>query len=49
MGHNVVVVSGCDRTVFGGAQIIQLRTDGAGRRVLWAGTESRQDGCALGY
>ena len=49
MGHNVEVVRGGERTVFGGAQVIQVRADSRGRRVLWAGSESRQDGCALGY
>lgn len=49
MGHNVKIVRGPERTVFGGAQIIQVGYDSRGRKVLWSGSESRQDGCALGY
>ena len=49
MGHNIEIVSGIERVVFGGAQIIQNRSDIMGGRVLWSASESRQDGCALGY
>ena len=46
-GHNLISnVIGHDRAVFGRAQIIQRnRTTG----VLWAGSDGRADGCAMGY
>jgi len=46
-GHSVVSnVVGHDRAVFGRAQIIHRdRTSG----VLWAGSDGRADGCAMGY
>jgi len=46
-GHDIVPnVSGHARSVFGRAQIIQRdRTTG----VLWAGSDGRCDGCAMGY
>ncbi|XP_065657911.1 glutathione hydrolase-like YwrD proenzyme isoform X1 [Hydra vulgaris] len=49
LGHNVVVVSEFSRSMFGRGQIIQVRYDEQGNRVLWCGSESRSDGCALGY
>jgi gamma-glutamyltranspeptidase / glutathione hydrolase len=47
MGHVVKSnVTGFDRNVFGRAQIIQRnRTTGA----LWAGSDGRADGCAIGF
>ena len=44
-GHEVRIVGGSDRSVFGLGQII-LR-DSAG--VLWGGSDPRGDGCALGF
>ena len=44
--HLVANVGGHDRAIFGRAQIIQRnRTSG----VLWAGSDGRADGCAMGY
>ena len=46
-GHKVVVVTGRDRgRFFGHAQII-LRDPKTG--VLWAGSDGRTDGCAVGF
>ncbi|XP_047129805.1 glutathione hydrolase-like YwrD proenzyme isoform X1 [Hydra vulgaris] len=49
LGHNVVNVSEFNRLMFGQGQVIQVRHDEQGNRVLWCGSESRADGCALGY
>eukprot|EP00897_Mesotaenium_endlicherianum_P009703 jgi/Mesen1/8761/ME000524S08058 len=46
MGHGVELVSGEDREVFGRGQII-VRDRETG--VLWAGSEGRADGCAMGW
>ena len=45
-GHQVSVVEGYDRTMFGGGQII-LRDPETG--VLRGGSEPRKDGCAVGW
>ena len=45
-GHNVKRVTGHARAVFGRAQIIR-RHPGSG--VLWAGSDGRADGCAMGW
>jgi gamma-glutamyltranspeptidase/glutathione hydrolase len=45
MGHQVEVVSGPERAVFGRGQII-LRERESG--VLWGGSDPRADGCAMG-
>jgi len=47
MGHNVTPdVTGPDRIAFGNAQVIKRdRVTG----VLWAGSDGRCDGCAMGY
>jgi gamma-glutamyltranspeptidase/glutathione hydrolase len=46
-GHNLIPgVIGHDRAIFGRAQIIQ-RNRSTG--VLWAGSDGRADGCAMGY
>jgi gamma-glutamyltranspeptidase/glutathione hydrolase len=45
-GHEVRVMSGGDRTsLFGRGQIILREADG----VLWAGSDPRADGCAIGF
>ena len=49
LGHNVRLTKGWDRIMFGRAQIILNKKDGQGNRVLWSGSESRTDGCAMGY
>ena len=49
LGHNIVVISGFNRMMFGRGQIIQIQHDNQGNRVLWCGSDSRSDGCALGY
>eukprot|EP00934_Nitzschia_sp_Nitz4_P002791 Nitzschia sp. Nitz4//scaffold3_size479765//178217//179941//NITZ4_000073-RA/size479765-processed-gene-0.272-mRNA-1//1//CDS//3329550677//2781//frame0 len=47
LGHDMIPnVEGHDRAIFGRAQIIYKdRTSG----VLWAGSDGRADGCAMGY
>ena len=45
-GHTVEVVSGYDRTVFGGGQVISRDAETG---VLTAGSEPRKDGAAVGY
>lgn len=46
MGHSVVPnVAGFQRALFGRGQIIRLTEDG----VLWAGSDGRADGCAMGF
>eukprot|EP01138_Halocafeteria_seosinensis_P006789 gb/GECG01006942.1/.p1 GENE.gb/GECG01006942.1/~~gb/GECG01006942.1/.p1 ORF type:complete len:545 (+),score=47.02 gb/GECG01006942.1/:1-1635(+) len=44
-GHDVVVVDGWDRQVFGRGQIIMRNKNG----VLWAGSDGRGDGCSIAY
>lgn len=46
MGHPVMAVSGLRRSMFGRGQVI-LREAQTG--VLWAGSDPRADGCAMGY
>ncbi len=46
MGHDVRVLSGHDRAMFGRAQII-MRDRETG--VLTGGSDGRADGCAIGY
>lgn len=45
MGHDVRVVKGWDRSVFGKGQIIVKADNGT----LWAASDFRADGCAMGY
>ena len=42
-------VCGFDRAVFGKGQIIHQRKDKSGQGVLWAGSDPRGDGSAIGY
>ena len=49
LGHDVRLTTGWDRIMFGRAQIILNKKDRQGNRVLWSGSESRTDGCAMGY
>lgn len=49
LGHKVKVTKGMERIMFGRAQIILNKKDSMGNRVLWSGSESRTDGCAMGY
>nr|MDO8111333.1 gamma-glutamyltransferase [Candidatus Sigynarchaeota archaeon] len=46
MGHPIKIVSGFGRSVFGRGQIIR-RDPTSG--ILWAGSDPRSDGCAIGY
>ena len=47
MDHKIVSrVSGYGRSVFGKAQIIKRDRETG---VLWAGSDGRADGCAMGY
>ena len=46
MGHHLQTVSGHARVGMGGGQVIQ-RNPATG--VLWAGSEPRKDGCAIGF
>jgi gamma-glutamyltranspeptidase/glutathione hydrolase len=45
LGHPVQMVTGYDRALFGRGQIILREPDG----VLWAGSDMRADGCAMGW
>jgi len=46
-GHSVKSgIVGHDRSIFGRAQIIKRNRDNG---VLWAGSDGRADGCAIGY
>lgn len=47
LGHQVEVVRGWDRAMFGRGQIIQRRDDPDGRRVYCAGSDLRGDGHAV--
>jgi gamma-glutamyltranspeptidase/glutathione hydrolase len=47
MGHNLEAgLSGYERSLFGKAQIIKKDRE---NKVLWAGSDGRSDGCAMGY
>jgi gamma-glutamyltranspeptidase/glutathione hydrolase len=45
-GHDVLVVEGYERTIFGGGQVISRNPDTG---VLTAGSEPRKDGAAVGW
>jgi gamma-glutamyltranspeptidase/glutathione hydrolase len=45
LGHRTQTVSGYGRALFGRGQIIRRELDG----VLWGGSDSRADGCAVGF
>ena len=49
MGHDVRVVSGHARSVFGRGQIIAAKEPTPGVRVWWGGSDGRGDGAAMGY
>eukprot|EP00794_Sanderia_malayensis_P009139 gene9140-10112_t len=50
MGHEINgPVYGFDRILFGKGQIIRITKDEKGQRVIWAGSDPRGDGCAIGY
>lgn len=51
-------IEGHERALFGRGQVISLgtwwdptseRPEGAAEKVLWAGSDPRADGCAVGY
>ena len=47
MGHKLIPgISSYERSVFGRAQIIKKDEKNG---VLWAGSDGRSDGCAIGY
>ena len=45
-GHDIVLVSGSDRIMFGGAQVISRDPETG---VLMGGSEPRKDGAAIGW
>lgn len=50
MGHDLQVVKGGERVVFGKGQIIMRLTDQrTGKRVWAAGSDPRGDGCAMAH
>ena len=50
LGHQINgPVCGYDRGLFGKGQIILQSKDKAGQSVLWAGSDPRGDGSAIGY
>lgn len=50
LGHAINgPVFGFDRSLFGRGQILEIRRDKEGQDVIWAGSDPRGDGCAIGY
>ncbi len=50
LGHEISgPVCSYDRTLFGKGQILQSQEDPSGQKVIWAGSDPRGDGCAMGY
>ncbi len=50
MGHDINgPVCGYDRTLFGKGQVLHIQKDESGQKVIWAGSDPRGDGCAIGY
>jgi gamma-glutamyltranspeptidase/glutathione hydrolase len=46
LGHSIQVTTGIGRVIFGNGQVIRRDSDSG---VLWAGSDPRADGCALGF
>ncbi len=46
LGYRLEIIQGHARVVMGGGQVIQRNPETG---VLWAGSEPRKDGCAVGF
>lgn len=49
LGHEIIIINGHDRHLFGIGQIIMKVDKGTAQPVLWAASDSRGDGCAIGH
>ena len=48
LGHNIQILRGMDRNMFGRGQVIRRHVDGlTGQGVYSAGSDLRGDGCAM--